>query len=187
MTTIEKGAGGFNTAIGTVDNVVRAANGLLCAASVLFTFTDPTILLKGIGLFAANIANTAGNLIADAIQYRVDSLLGQISLPIRLLQSYIKSLTGILDSLTKKSLDLRIFMTETQNCAVQAANFLNCIAQSVANQISKKVIANIDKEFDTIQSNVSKSIYSKDGLLSQHTQRNIRAAEKIANQITIMR
>lgn len=183
---IAKVAGGFNSAIGTVDKVIRSANGLLCIGSVLFSFTNPSNLLKGIGLFASNIASSVGNVIADAIQDRVDELLGTVSTPIALLQNYIKRITRLLDKLTTKSLNLRAYLMDTQNCSIQAANFMNCIIQSITNKLTKGVLKNINSEFDKLQNEVSKSVYDTNGLLAQHVGRNIKAAEKVASQLSIM-
>lgn len=190
---IQKVAGDFLAARSQIDKIVAAAKSLVCLPSILFTFAHPKNLLKGIGMIAAAVGNSVANTILDTIQDRVDDLLDTAFFPLKLLQRYVEllqntvsNLEKILKNLDKKSKNLNDFLKNTQNCAVQAANFMNCIATAIANKITKKVLPKINNQFDKLQRDIAAETYRAGGLMEKHAGRQIRAAEKLTKQLEIM-
>jgi hypothetical protein len=177
-----------------LDRIVKLSQGLMClgmtAASLL---TNPANLFKAAGFIAASAGNLIANAVAGQISRRIGTLTNIISTPLKLINSYIKSLTNTLDNLESaykkiksKKTDLKSFLFQTQNCAVQAGNFLNCISAVIAKKITKKVLLKIDTEFDKIQKEVSASVYAAGGILEQSAGRQIRQVERLSKQLNAM-
>ncbi len=190
---IQKVAGDFIAARSQIDKIVTAAKGLLCLPSILFTFANPQNLLKGIGLIAGAVGNAVANAVLDTIQDRVQDLISTAILPLKLLQGYVKSLQNtlsnvqqLLKNLDKKSKNLNLFMKNTQNCAVQAANFMNCIATAIANKITKNILPKLNSQFDRLQRDIASETYRAGGLMEQHVGREVRSAERLTKQLAMM-
>jgi hypothetical protein len=187
-------AGGFAGQLNNLDKIVKLSQGLLCAGMTAATLlSNPANLFKAIGFVAASVGNLITNAIADRIEARVGGILKITSLAVRLLKSYVESAQNILsnlqqiyDKVKKKQGNLLDFIFNTQNCAVQAANFLNCISAIIAKKITKKVLPKIDNEFDRIQNEVAGAIYSAGGVMEQHAGRNLRSIEKLTKQLNAM-
>lgn len=191
---ILKLAGDFRGKMNDIDRIVKMSQGLMClgmtAASLL---TNPANLFKAAGFIAASAGNLIANAVAGQISRRIGTLTNIISTPLKLINSYIKSLTNTLDNLEStykkiksKKTDLKSFLFQTQNCAVQAGNFLNCISAIIAKKITKKVLLKIDTEFDKIQKEVSASVYAAGGILEQSAGRQIRQVERLSKQLNAM-
>lgn len=187
-------AGDFRGKMNDLDRIVKLSQGLMClgmtAASLL---SNPANLFKAAGFIAASAGNLIANAVAGQISRRIGTLTNIISTPLKLINSYIKSLTNTLDNLESaykkiksKKTDLKSFLFQTQNCAVQAGNFLNCISAVIAKKITKKVLLKIDTEFDKIQKEVSASVYAAGGILEQSAGRQIRQAERLSKQLNAM-
>jgi hypothetical protein len=187
-------AGDFRGKMNDLDRIVKLSQGLMClgmtAASLL---TNPANLFKAAGFIAASAGNLIANAVAGQISRRIGTLTNIISTPLKLINSYIKSLTNTLDNLESaykkiksKKTDLKSFLFQTQNCAVQAGNFLNCISAVIAKKITKKVLLKIDTEFDKIQKEVSASVYAAGGILEQSAGRQIRQVERLSKQLNAM-
>lgn len=190
---IQKVAGDFIAARSQIDKIVTAAKGLLCLPSILFTFANPVNLLKGIGMIAGAVGNAVANAVLDTIDDRVKDLIGTAILPLKLLQEYVGGLQKtlgnvqqILKNLNKKSKSLHSFMNNTQNCAVQAANFMNCIATAIARKITKNILPKLNSQFDRLQRDIASETYRAGGLMEQHVGRQVRSAEKFTKQLAMM-
>lgn len=187
-------AGGFAGQLNNLDKIVKLSQGLLCAGMTAATLlSNPANLFKAVGFVAASVGNLITNAIADRMQARVNNILQITSLGIRLLKSYVESAQNILsnlqqiyDKIKKKQSNLLDFIFNTQNCAIQAANFLNCISAIIAKKITKKVLPKIDNEFDRIQNEVAGAIYNAGGVMEQHAGRNLRSVEKLTKQLNAM-
>ena len=191
---ILKLAGNFSGKMNDIDRLVKLSQGLMClgmtAASLL---SNPTNLFKAVGFIAASAGNLIANAVADTISKRVGDLTKTVITPLKLISSYIDSIKNIFDNLDsaykkikKKKGNLKDFLFNTQNCAIQAGNFLNCISAVIAKKVTKKVLLKIDTEFDKIQKEVAASVYTAGGILEQSAGRQIRQVERLSKQINAM-
>lgn len=199
---VQKLAGNFSGVAGKLDTVVKAAKGVLCLPSMLKSFAaaNPASLLKGLLGAAGGLAGAIAGSIVDAITDRVNTLLGIATLPLRMIQGYVKSLLNIVDNiksilknLKSKAGDLKNFFKNTQNCSVQTANFMNCIATAAQNKITKAVLSKIskplsklDNQFNKLQRDIQADVFKAGGMLEQHVGRQLAAAEKLTKQLSIL-
>jgi hypothetical protein len=191
---ILKLAGNFKGKMNDLDRIVKLSQGLMClgmtAASLL---TNPKNLFKAVGFIAATAGNLIANAVSDRLTKRVGDLTKLVITPLKLISSYLDSIKNIFENLDsaykkikQKKGDLKDFLFNTQNCAVQAGNFLNCISAVIAKKITKKVLLKIDTEFDKIQKEVAASVYTAGGILEQSAGRQIRQVERLSKQINAM-
>ena len=203
---INKLAGNFTSIAGKLDTLQKAAKGLLCLPSILksFALTNPKNLLKGIAGVAASVLATAVDSIAGAILGAIEDTINQLldlaTLPLRLLQKYVQTLLNIVSNVKQilrnvenKAKDLKDFMKNTQNCSVQAANFMNCIATAVQRNLTKAVLSKIknplskiENQFNKLQKQIQADVFRAGGLLEQHVGNQLAAAEKITKQLSIL-
>ena len=191
---ISRLAGNFMGKMNDLDRIVKLSQGLMClgmtAASLL---TNPSNLFKAVGYIAASAGNLIANAVAGRISARVQDLTRTISTPLNLISTYLNRIQNILDDLEgiynkikNKKGDLKNFLFNTQNCAIQAGNFLNCISAAIAQKVTKKVLLKIDTEFDRVQKEVAASVYTAGGILEQSAGRQIRQAERLTKQLNAM-
>lgn len=199
---ISKVAGGFLGGSGKIDNILKAAKGLLCLPSILkqFAAANPANLLKGLAGMAAGILASAMSSIVDAVTDTINNIVNTALAPLRLLQSYVKSLLNIADNISNifknlknKSLNLRDFLMNQQNCNVMAADFMNCLLTKAANKVNKKILSKLQnplKKVDAALSKLHKEIAAETfkigGMMEQYAGKHIRAAEKLTKQLDIM-
>jgi hypothetical protein len=191
---IQKLAGDFRGKTNDLDRIVKLSQGLLCMGMTAATLlTNPTNLFKSIAFIAASAGNLIVNAVTDRISKRVGDLTKVIATPLKLINSYLTSIMNTLDNLESvykkikgKKGDLKNFLFNTQNCAIQAGNFLNCISAVIAKKVTKKVLLKIDTEFDKIQKEVSASVYAAGGILEQNAGRQIRQVERLSKQLNAM-
>ncbi len=177
-----------------LDRIVKLSQGLMCLGMTAATLlSNPTNLFKAVGFIAATAGNLIANAVADTISKRVGDLTKTVITPLKLISSYIDSIKNIFDNLDsaykkikKKKGNLKDFLFNTQNCAIQAGNFLNCISAVIAKKVTKKVLLKIDTEFDKIQKEVAASVYTAGGILEQSAGRQIRQVERLSKQINAM-
>jgi hypothetical protein len=202
ITNITRVAGGFLGGAGKIDNIVKAAKGLLCLPSLLSQFKAADIknLLKGMAGFAAAMAANILDSVVGAVADTINNMLNTALAPLRLLQSYVKSLLNVVDNISniyknlkKKSLDLRDFTMNQQNCNVLAADFMNCLLTSIANKVNKKVLSKlqnplkkVDAQLNKLHKEIAAEAFKAGGLMEQYVGRNLRAAEKLSKQLEIM-
>lgn len=200
--SITKLAGNFTGIAGKLDTLAKAAKGLLCLPSILksFALTNPKNILKSLTSIAGVLVNSIAGAVLGAIEDRINQLLGLVTLPLRLLQKYVQSLLNIVDNVKQilrnvknKAADLKDFLKNTQNCSIQTANFMNCIATAVQKNLTKAVLAKIknplsklDNQFDKLQKQIQTDVFRAGGLLEQHVGREIAAVEKITKQLSIL-
>ncbi len=191
---ILKLAGNFRGKMNDLDRIVKLSQGLMCLGMTAATLlSNPTNLFKAVGFIAATAGNLIANAVADRLSRRVGDLTRTVSAPLKLIGSYLKSIQNIFDNLESaynkiknKKGDLKDFLFNTQNCAIQAGNFLNCVSAIIAKKVTKKVLLKIDTEFDKIQKEVSASVYTAGGILEQSAGRQIRQAETLSRQLNAM-
>jgi hypothetical protein len=211
--SIGKLAGNFTGAMGQLDALVKAAKGLLCLPVVLskFKLADAKNLLKGVGAIAAGLAAGLVGMVADMVADRINSLVntvvGTVMGLINAVKGYITLVKKIINNVTQiglnlknhlksvkiKSLDLKKFHFNTQNCAVHAANFLNCVMSAVANKITSSLLnklnnplRKLDSRIAKLQKDISVNAFQAGGLMEQHVGRHLRFAEKLTKQISIL-
>lgn len=187
--SIGKLAGNFTGSMGQLDMLVKAAKGLLCLPVVLskFKLADIKNLLKGVGAIAAGLVANIAISVAEAITDRINSLAKTIANVIR------KKAQQQTVNIQPKALDLKKFHFNTQNCAVHAANFLNCVMTIVANKITAAVLSKLNnplRKFDSklakLQKDISVNAFQAGGLMDQHVGRHLKFAEKLTKQISIL-
>ena len=213
---IAKVAGGFLGGAGKIDNIVKAAKGLLCITALLSKFkaADVRNLLGGLAGMAAAAAASIASAVVDAVTDTINGMINTALAPLRMLQGYAKSLANLIDSagkvisrigdmlmgvrdklknLNAKSLNLRDFLMNTQNCNVQAADFMNCLLKSVTNKLNKKVLSKLENPLKKVDAQLSKlhkeiaaDAFKVGGLMEQYVGKNLRAAEKLSKQLEIM-
>ncbi len=191
---ISRLAGDFVGKNNDLDRIVKLSQGLMCAGMTAATLlSNPTNLFKAVGFIAATAGNLIANAITDRISTHIRALTKNVIAPLKLISSYITSLQNILenfDSIYKKikgkKQNLETFLFNTQNCAINASNFLNCISAVIAKKITKKVLVKIDTEFDKIQKEVEAAVFTSGGILEQRAGRHIREVERVTKQIDAM-
>lgn len=191
---ISKLAGGYVGAIGKFDKIAQKAHGLLCLATTLGSFLSPAGLLASLTSIAANAAGMIIDAVGGMIQSRVNSMLGMLMGPLKMLQNYANrlanlkisfgSMFGGLDSHVNNTLS---YIFNTQDCANQAAQMMNCISKVIAKKVTNKVLPKIDKVFGKLQAEVAQEVYKTGGLLEQQVGRRVRAAERLTAQLSILR
>lgn len=211
--SIGKLAGNFKGGLGQLDDLVRLAKGLLCLPVVLskFSFTDTKNLIKGIGAIAAGMVAGIVNIVAEAVADRINSLVNVVTDailgPLKLLSGYLSLLKSTIENIKQiganlrdklkkaklKSLDLKSFHFNTQNCAVHAANFLNCVFTIINNQLTKAVLSKlnnplrkVDSKLAKLQKDISITSFQAGGVMEQYVGRNLRFAEKLTKQLSIL-
>ena len=183
--------------INRVDSLVKATKGLICLGVTAVSFLNPRNLLAGVGMLAVGIANSVANAVTGQIADHIQDVLGIVSVPFLLLKSYVSSLQRSVKNLKRaytniaqKAKDLVDYLNNTQNCAVQGANFMNCIFKSLMNKIDKKVtnklIANIDDTFDKLKKDISGEVLRGGGILDQHGGRQVRQFESLTKKLNIL-
>lgn len=202
LTSITRVAGGFLGGAGKIDNIVKAAKGLLCLPSILGQFNAANVknLLKGLAGFAAGLAASIVDSVVGAVADTINNILKTALAPLRLLQSYVKSLLNVVDSISniyknlkKKSQDLRDFTMNQQNCNVMAADFMNCLLTGIANKVNKKVLSKlqnplkkVDAQLSKLHKEIAAESFKAGGLMEQYVGKNLRAAEKLTKQLDFM-
>ena len=202
ITKITRVAGGFLGGAGKIDNIVKAAKGLLCLPSLLKNFkaADVKSLLKGMAGFAAGLAANIIDSVVGAVTDTINNILNTALAPLKLLQSYVKSLLNIVDNISniyknlkKKAQDLRDFSMNQQNCNVMAADFMNCLLTNVANKVNKKVLSKlqnplkkVDAQLTKLHKQIAAETFKAGGMMEQYVGKNLRAAEKLSKQLEIM-
>jgi hypothetical protein len=185
------------TTINRVDALVKATKGLICLGITAVSFLNPRNLLAGVGMLAVGIANSVANAVTGQIADHIQDVLGIVSVPFLMLRAYTKSLQRSVKNLkraykniTQKAKDIVDYLTNTQNCAVQGANFMNCIFKSLMNKIDKKVtnklISNIDDTFDKLKKDISGEVLRGGGILDQHVGRQVRQFESLTKKLNIL-
>lgn len=206
---IAKVAGGFLGGAGKIDNIIKAAKGLLCLTALLgkFKAADMRNLLGGLAGMAAAAAMNIASAVATAVADTINGMLNTALAPVRMLQGYVNSLLNVaenigniidnikgkLKNLSAKSFNLRDFLMNTQNCNIQAADFMNCLLTSVMNKLNKKVLSKlenplrkVDAQLSKLQKEIAAEAFKAGGLMEQYVGRNLRAAEKLTKQLEIM-
>lgn len=191
---ISKLAGGFVGAIGKFDNIAKKAHGLLCMATTLGSFTSPASLLSSLTSIAAGAAGMIMDAVGGMIQSRVNSLLGMISGPFKMLQNYANRLASLklsvstmftgVDGQAENALN---YIFNTQDCANQAAQMMNCISKLVAKKVTNKVLPKMNSVFGKLQSEIAQEVYKAGGMLEQQVGRRVRTAERLTAQLSILR
>lgn len=175
---------------GTIDNVLAVTNGAICLFSSIFgAVTNPATILSGLALIGASLLNSITNAVISVINRRVNQMLGALLAPVRQIESIISDLTKILidvQNLIDKASNLDKFLMNKQDCANQAANFINCIAQSAINQITNKVAMNIDKEIGKIANDVTAKSFNANGSIHGYLDRNTKFLEKAQLQTKLL-
>ena len=211
--SIGKLAGNFMGGIGQLDSLVRLAKGLLCLPVVFskFNFADTKNLLKGIGAIAAGMVAGIANMVAEAVADRINALVGTavnaVLGPLKMLASYIRLLRSTVENIKQtainikerlknsksKSLDLKKFHFDTQNCAVHAANFLNCVFTAINNKLTNAVLSKlnnplrkVDSKLAKLQKDIAITSFQAGGIMEQYVGRNLRFAEKLSKQLSIL-
>ena len=185
------------TTINKVDAIVKATKGLICLGITAVSFLNPRNLLAGIGMLAAGIGNSIANAVIGQVDDHIQEILGTVSVPFMLLKSYVnslqrsvKNLKRFYENITQKATDIVDYLTNTQNCAVQGANFMNCIFKSLMNKIDKKVtnklISKIDNTFDKLQKDITGEVLRGGGILDQHVGKQVREFEKLTKKLNIL-
>lgn len=190
---------GFNpqNTLSKVDAIVKAAKGLICLGETAISFLHPRNLLTGVAMFAAGIANSVANAVIGQVEDHIQDVLGIVSVPFKILKSYVsslqrsvKNLIRVYDNITQKAKDIVDYLNNTQNCAVQGANFMNCIFKALMNKIDKKVtnklINNIDNTFNKLKKDMEGEVLRSGGILDQHVGRQIRQFEKLTKKLNIL-
>lgn len=191
---ISKLAGGFIGTVGKIDMLARAAHGLVCLASTLSTFLNPANLLASLAAIAVGAASLVADMVGGLIKARINQLLGTALLPLMMLQGYIARLQALTLQLGKLFLGLENraenllnYIFNTQDCASQAAQLMNCITKLIAKKITNKILPKIDSVFGKLQAEVSQEVFKVGGIMEQQVGRRIRTAEKITAQLSILR
>jgi hypothetical protein len=199
---ISRVAGGFLGGSGKIDNILKAAKGLLCLPSILkqFASVNPANLLKSLAGVAAAVAASAISSIVDAVTGAINNIINTALAPLRLLQSYVKSLLNIVDNISnifknlkKKSLNLREFLMNQQNCNVMAADFMNCLLTKASNKVNKKILSKlqnplkkVDAALNKLHQEIKAETFKIGGMMEQYAGKHLRAAEKMTKQLDIM-
>lgn len=191
---ISKLAGGFVGAVGKFDKIAHKAHGLLCMAATLGSFLSPAGLLASLTSMAANAAGMILDAVGGMIQAQINSMLGLVLGPLRMLQNYANRLASLklevsvmfvgLESLAENTLN---FIFNTQDCANQSAQMMNCMSKLVAKKVTNKVLPKIDSVFGKLQSEIAQEMYKVGGMLEQQVGRRVRTAERLTAQLSILR
>jgi len=189
-------AGNFKGAASQFANIQKAAKGLLCLPSILSKFKAPAGGGGGGGMMGSllsGMANAAAGSIASQIQQRISQLANTALQPLLRTINNIKSLIGNIQGLLSKlsgnktkHVDLRAYLFEKQDCAVQAANFMNCIINIVAKKVTKKVMPSVNKQFDQLQKDITAEAFRANGMLDNYVNRQVKEAEKLTRQLSLM-
>jgi len=175
---------------GTIDNVLAVTNGAICLFSSIFgAITNPANILSGLALMGASLLNSITNAVTSVINRRVNQMLGALLAPVRQIEAIISDLTKILidiQNLVDKASNLDKYLMSKQDCANQAANLVNCIAQSAINQITNKVAMNIDKEIGKIANDVTSKSLNSNGSIRGYLDRNTKFLEKAQLQTKLL-
>ena len=190
---------GFNpqNTLSKVDAIVKATKGLICLGETIVTFLHPRNLLTTIAMFAAGIGNSVANAVIGQIEDHIQDVLGIVSVPFKLLKSYVnslqrsvKNLTRLYKNIRQKGKDIVDYLTNTQNCAIQGANFMNCIFKALMNKIDKKVtnklIKNIDNTFNKLKKDMEGEVLRGGGILDKHVGKQIRQFENLTKKLNIL-
>lgn len=176
----------------TVDAVMSASNGLLCLASGLFgagSNLSASTILGALGSIASGLIASILNSVTSLILRRVDQVIGSALSPIKHIRMLINDLTGSLkslQSLINKATTLDGYISNRQNCSNMGANVLNCLIQSTINNITNKVVMNVDKKLAPIVDKVSKESFKTNGAIYSHVNRNTEFLNKAKLQQKLM-
>lgn len=176
----------------TVDAVMSASRGLLCLASGLFgagSNLNASTILGALGAIAAGLISSILNAVTSLILKRVDQLIGSALSPIQHIRMLINDLTASLKSLQaliNKATTLDNYISDRQNCSNMGANVVNCLIQSTINNITNKVVLNVDKKLAPIVDTVSKKSFSANGAIYSHVNRNTEFLTKAKLQQKLM-
>jgi hypothetical protein len=174
----------------TVDSLISVTNGMACLFSSIFgAAINPAEILKGLALVGAGLINSIISSVTAVIYKRVKGMLGALLAPVREIEKAIEDLTNILIStqnILDKALNMDNYFKNRQNCSNQAANLLNCIAQSAINQITNKVAMNVDKEIGKLTDGVAKKAMSSGGAIHGFLDRNTKFVAKAKLQTKLL-
>lgn len=191
---IAKIAGGYVSAIGKVDKIARAAHGLVCLATTLGAFTNPAALLLALTSIAANAANMILGAVGGMIQARINGLLGMVLAPLMMLQNYINRIAALTNTFSSLYIGIEVrassllnYIFDTQDCANQAAQMMNCISKVIANKVTQKVLPKINSVFGKLEAEVAEQVFKTGGILEQQVGRRVRTAERLTAQLSILR
>lgn len=187
-------AGGFTGTIGKIDKLAHQAHGLLCMAVILGQFLSPANLLAALAQIAVGAANMILDAVGGLIQSRINGLLGLALLPLQMLMNYADrlryALNGIASTfagLETKADNLLNYIFNTQDCANQAADLMNCISKLIARKVTNKILPKIDSVFGKLQKEIAGEVFKTGGLLEQRVGRRVRSVERLNAQLSILR
>lgn len=183
--------------LGVVDSLTKAAKGLICLGWTIFSFANPKNLLAGIGMLAVGIANSVANAVTAAVSDSLNEILATLSVPLLQLKGYVDSLLRsvnnlkkLYDKLSKKKFDLFNFLFDKQACAIQGANFMNCIFKAIMNKVDKKItsklVNNVDGVLGKLQKQMKDEVLRSGGLLDKHVGSQINKFETITKKLNVL-
>lgn len=187
-------SGFLSTITSSVDKITSAAKGLICTAkSVYDALKNPSLTAGQLGSLVSGIALSVAGAVVGLIETRVNSILNTILNPLRQIEDLINEVGDTLQllfraykSVEKEIDDFADFLEDRQACASSGANILNCIAQVVAANITKKIAMSANKQFDKLESSITKEVMKTDGVIDNYVERNTRFIEKATNQIKFL-
>lgn len=168
----------------TVDGIMAASRGVMCLASSIFgagSNINASTILGGLKAVAVGLAASILNAVTVVILRRVDQIIGSALSPIRHIRMLIDDLTASLvgtKSLFDKATNLDNYLSNRQNCAVNGANILNCLAQSAINKITNKVAMSVDKSIGGIADSVTKEAVGVNGAIASHVNMGTKFLDK---------
>lgn len=166
----------------TVDGISSITQGLVCLSSSIFgSSLSLGAIMGGLGAVAAGLFAAILNSVTKVILKRVNQIVGSVLSPIKQITQLINDITKSLIGLKKlfdKATNLDNYLGNRQNCAVNAANIFNCIAQFAVNKISNKIAMNVDKHIGKIANDITKESMGANGAIASHVQRHTKFLDK---------
>ena len=187
----ERSKTGFlNPVNSTVDKLISASNGLMCLKSTVFGgMPNLASIMMGLAGVAAGLISAIVASVTDVITKRVGQIVNSILSPLRQIEQIITDITKVLIStqnILDKALNMNSYFQDKQNCAVSAAQLMNCLAQSAINKISSKVAMDVDKFIGPIANSVSKEAFKVNGSISNYVNRNTKFIAKAQLQTKLL-
>lgn len=172
------------------DGIMSAAKGYLCLASGIFgILSNPASLIQGLKNVAIGLSTAIVGVATKILTDRANDLINSVLSPIRLITNFIKHMTAELISIQSliydiedKAKNLDSYFKERQNCDVQAANFMNCLTQSLVNKLTNKVAKNLDKNLSKIVKDVDNQMRGVNGTINKQIKKYGKFVDKVNNQ-----
>ena len=205
--------GGATNILGKVQNLVVAAEALadqaatiakigLCLPSILSSLPGTigglaNTALKSIAGSVTDVVGGLSGIVTGIVDGALSSITGAVTgvltkfLNIQAqIESSIRAVLGLFNSLKEKVDDIKKFVSDSDNCKFAAASFLGCMASNLLCELSNKVansltdpLGGVTNKINDFSDSFSSGVASEGGYINKYINKQGAAVDKAITQL----